>query len=129
MVPPLQPLDIAQTRTTPRVVFAQETRTLIMQGESYPENSFQFFGRILAWTEDYLTRADGITLSVDIPYMNSSSTKCMLDLLDRLADAHVRGIPVRVVWTYDPKNPRALDLAKDFEEEVTLPFDIVPSRG
>jgi hypothetical protein len=54
--------------------------------------------------------------------MNSSSIKCMLDILDALEAAHKEGKAVSVNWIYDPENPRALDLAEEFRSEVTLPF-------
>lgn len=123
-------LDLPQTRTTPRVLFDPQTRTLILQGESYPENSFQFFETILSWVDDYLVeRREAITISVDMPYMNSSSTKCMLDLLDRFEDAYRRGQPILLHWCYDAENGRALDLAEEFKEEVTFPFETVATRG
>jgi hypothetical protein len=123
-------LDLPQTRTTPRVLFVPETRTLTLQGESYPENSFQFFEPILSWVDDYLAQGhEAITIAVDMPYMNSSSTKCMLDLLDRFEDAYRRGQPILMHWSYDPENGRALDLAEEFREEVTFPFETVAARG
>lgn len=126
----MQLLDLPQTRTTPLVHFAPETRTLTLKGESYPENSFQFFEPILSWV-DYLLaeRHEPITIAVDMPYMNSSSTKCMLDLLDRFEDAWRHGQPVLMHWYYDPNNGRALELAEEFREEVSFPFETVPARG
>ena len=126
----IEPLDLQPTRTTPRVSFAPETRTLALKGESYPENSFQFFEPILFWVEAYLgERHETITIAVDMPYMNSSSTKCMLDLLDRFEDAWRRGQPVVMRWYYDPDNGRALELAEEFREEVSFPFETVAARG
>ncbi len=126
----MESLDLPQTRTTPRVSFAPQTRTLTLQGESYPENSFQFFEPILAWVDGYLgERREAITIAVNMPYMNSSSTKCMLDLLDRFEDAWRHGQPVLMHWYYDPDNGRALELAEEFREEVSFPFETVPARG
>jgi hypothetical protein len=123
-------LDLLQTRTTPRVLFDLATHTLTLKGESYPENSFQFFEPILAWVDDYLgEHHETITIVVDMPYMNSSSTKCMLDLLDRFEDAYRRGQPILLHWSYDQENGRALDLAEEFKEEVTFPFETVATRG
>ncbi|WP_295383868.1 DUF1987 domain-containing protein [uncultured Thiodictyon sp.] len=126
----MHPLDLPPTRTTPRILFDPAARTLTLKGESYPENSFQFFEPILAWVDDYLReRHETITIAVDMPYMNSSSTKCMLDLFDRFEDAYRGGQPILLHWSYDPDNGRALDLAEEFKEEVTFPFETVAARG
>lgn len=126
----MQRLELPQTRTTPHVQFVPETRTLTIKGESYPENSFVFFEPILAWVEEWLAEPhEAITVVVDMPYMNSSSTKCMLDLLDRFEDAYRQGQPVLMHWLYDPDNGRALDLAEEFREEVTFPFETVAHGG
>lgn len=128
--PTIGSLDLPQTRTTPHVLFTPENRTLTLRGESYPENSFRFFEPILSWVDAYLgERHEAITIVVDMPYMNSSSTKCMLDLLDRFEDAWRAGQLVLLHWYYDPDNERALDLAEEFREEVSFPFETVAGHG
>lgn len=125
----MPPLDLASSRTTPRVRFDADSRTLTVRGESYPENAFQFYEPILAWVDGYLAEPRGpITIVLDMPYMNSSSTKCMLDLLDRFEDAFRRGQPVLLHWHYDPHNERALDLAEEFREELSFPFETVAAH-
>lgn len=122
----MNPLELPQTRTTPAVRFSPETGEIALKGESYPENSFTFFEPILAWIDAWLAEPRAaIRISIDMPYMNSSSTKCMLDLLDRFEDAWRRGQPVQLHWYYDPDNGRALDLAEEFREEITFPFEAV----
>lgn len=117
--------SIPQTASTPRVSFDPQGRTLSISGESYPENSFQFYAPIIQWGRESLAAGEGFSLDINVSYMNSSSTKCMLDLLDLLQDAHDRGVKVSITWRYDRDNPRSLDLAEEFREEVTLPFAIV----
>ncbi len=121
----MEHLEIPQTSSTPQIVFTTETCTLVIAGESYPENSFLFYGPVLAWVKQYLKENENLTLDITITYMNSSSTKCMLDLLDILEDAAGRGARVGIVWRHDPENPRSLELAEEFCEEVTFAFEIV----
>ncbi|QEM69299.1 DUF1987 domain-containing protein [Geobacter sp. FeAm09] len=118
-------LDMPQSSSTPLIRFDLAERKMRISGESYPENSFGFYAPVFDWVKEYLAGADELHLDIDISYMNSSSTKCVLDLLDLLEDAHARGAKVDIVWRYDTENPRSLDLAEEFQEEVTLPFSIV----
>jgi len=117
-------LNIARTTSTPEVRFDQGSRTLIVTGESYPENSFDFYAPVLDWLTANLPSMSEMTLVVSVTYMNSSSIKCMLDILDAMEEAHTAGKGVSVVWNYEKDNPRALDLAEEFRSEVTIPFSV-----
>ncbi|GAB6037935.1 DUF1987 domain-containing protein [Fundidesulfovibrio butyratiphilus] len=125
----MQPLDIPASSASPAIRFQADPPTLLIRGESYPENSFEFYAPVLSWLGDALGQVPSFTADINVSYMNSSSTKCMLDLLDLLEEAAGRGVNVRAVWRYDPENPRSLDLAEEFQEEVTFPFDIVTEAG
>jgi hypothetical protein len=117
---------ITQSTSTPAVSFDPVERKMLITGESYPENSFAFYGPIAGWVKEYLGIVDELNLEINVSYMNSSSTKCMLDLLDLFEDAYLRGLNVSITWRYDRENPRSFDLAEEFKEEVTLPFSIIP---
>ena len=122
-------LNIEATLSTPMIRFDPESSLLQLAGESYPENSFEFYGPVLALLKEALAENRSLNLEVNIRYMNSSSTKCVLDMLDMLEEASKRNVRVEIVWYYDRENPRSLDLAEEFQEEVTLPFTIVPTEG
>lgn len=117
--------SLAQTQSTPLILFDETTHTLSIVGESFPENSFAFYAPVLDWLKQYLLRNQVLVLDLAITYMNSSSTKCMLDLLDLMEDAHARGVQVSVIWRYDQENPRSFELAEEFSEEVSFTFEIV----
>ena len=123
----MQDLSYPATASSPKVSSDALTGVLRLEGESYPENSFEFFSPILAWVEAWLAR-DGraLTLDLRLTYLNTSSIKCLMDLLDALEEAHRAGRTVAVTWRYDPENDRALDLAEEFKEDLTLPFAILP---
>ena len=119
-------IDIAATKSSPRITFSEQDNTLILSGESYPENSFAFFEPVFAWLRDRLGRNKELHVSINISYMNSSSTKCMLDLLDLLGDKSRHNCATSVSWHYERENDRALELAEEFQEEAAVPFRIIP---
>lgn len=118
-------LSIEATKSRPRVEYIEQDNVLSITGESYPENSFEFFAPVFTWLREQLPQLDKLTFQVHIQYMNSSSTKCMLDILDLLSERLQEGAKVRVRWYYDAGNERALDLAEEFKEDLEIPFDIV----
>jgi len=121
--------EIEATSSTPHIRYDEGTHTLSVSGESYPENSFEFYAQVFEWLAKTLESAPLFRLSLEVSYMNSSSTKCVLDILDLLCEASERGCDARVIWLYDAENERALDLAEEFKEDIDIPFDIVPVRG
>jgi hypothetical protein len=122
-------LNIQKTGSTPLISFDAARGVLSIQGESYPENSFDFYTPVLAWLSQALASLPALELQIQVSYMNSSSIKCMLDILDAMEEAHTAGKAVTVRWLYDPENPRALELAEEFRSEVTLPFEICATAG
>ncbi len=120
-------LILAKTKSTPEIAFDAATGILSMAGESHPENSFVFFRPILGWLDEFLEHTTGpVVFNAHLEYLNTGSTKCLMDILDKLEDAHRAGRPVKVNWYYDAENDRSLSNAEEFKEEVTLPFHINP---
>ena len=124
----MKTLSILGSQSTPTVTGDWEQGRLIMQGDSYPENSFEFFAQIIAWIERYLKTKEAsapLSLELRLVYLNTSSVKAMMDIFDLLEDAHKQGRPVSVNWYYDPRNERVVDLADEFREDCSFPFEIV----
>lgn len=99
---------------------------MALSGESYPENAFEFYKPLLNWVSRYLQDgASAVTAEIALSYLNTSSIKSVMDLLDLLEAAHRGGRQVSVRWSYHKDNDRALEMIEEFKEEVTLPFFIV----
>ncbi len=123
----MEDLMIPAGASTPAVTFCAETARLRIEGESYPENSLRFYQPLIAWVGQRLALDERpLTLEICLSYLNTSSIKCIMDILDDLEEAHQRGRPVSVNWFYDEENDRALEMAEEFREELTLPFGVVP---
>ncbi len=126
----MEKLLIEGGTSSPSVSFDDETGLLEIGGESYPENSFEFYAPVMEWLKAFLKENKRpVSFKITLSYLNTSSTKCMIDLLDELESAHARGTPVRVEWYYDGDNERARDTIDEFKEDFTMPFEVVPRAG
>lgn len=126
----LDRLQQVATPSTPAIDFDPATGTLRLVGESYPENAFEYFRPLLGWVARFVDEgATPIVAEIALSYLNTSSIKSVMDLLDLLEAAHRRGRQVTVRWSYAEDNERALEMIEEFKEEVTLPFFIVPVAG
>lgn len=118
-------LNIPSTQSTPGIETDHAGGLVRMHGDSYPENSFEFFGPVIEWIETFLRdEKRPLKLELQLVYMNTSSVKAMMDIFDMLEEAHAADQNVSVAWYYDPRNERVLDLADEFREDCTFPFDI-----
>jgi len=122
----MKQLSIPGTQSTPAIEADWDSGVLSMQGDSYPENSFELFQQVIDWVDSYLVQAARpLTLELRLLYLNTSSIKAMMDIFDLLEEAHHAGKPVAVNWRYDTRNERVAELAEEFKEDCTFPFAIL----
>jgi hypothetical protein len=118
--------EIAPTQSSPAIKADAQSGTLEMRGDSYPENSYEFFTPVMEWVEEYLRESQNpLRLDLHLLYLNTSSVKAMMDIFDMLQDASAGGRDVTVCWYYDSENERIAELAEEFKEDCTFPFEIV----
>jgi hypothetical protein len=120
-------INFSQTSSTPLVRTDIPSGRLVMAGDSYPENPFEFFQPIIDWVDSFLDRGQTpLVCDLELMYLNTSSIRAMMDIFDRLEEAHQSGRAVSVRWSYDPDNERVGELAEEFREDCTFPFTIAP---
>ena len=118
-------LNITGTQSTPAIQGDWQAGTLTMQGDSYPENSYELFGQVIEWVERFLAQEQRpLALDLRLLYLNTSSIKAMMDIFDLLEEAHRDGRAATVTWHYDRRNERVAELAEEFREDCTFPFVI-----
>ncbi|MFP4461144.1 MAG: DUF1987 domain-containing protein [Thermotogota bacterium] len=118
-------LHIDQTPSSPEVTFDVKQEIFKIEGESYPENSFEFYKPVFKWFDDVFPTIKQMVLHLKISYMNSSSVKCILDIMNILEEAYAKGKDCKIKWFYDEENSRSLELAEDFKEDLKLPFEVL----
>lgn len=119
-------LAIPASDSTPAIRSDWAAGRLEMSGDSYPENSFELFQPVLDWISRYLLDSSApLALELQLLYLNTSSVRAMMDIFDTLQDAYDKGRTVGVTWRYDRDNERVADLAGEFKEDYSFPFDII----
>ena len=114
------------TQSTPEINFDPEKNLLVIKGESYPENSFKFYGPILEWLKEYLSQVEEeVDVEVMISYLNTSSIKSMMGFFDLLEQNYKAGTEINIDWYYEEENELAYETGLEFEELIEIPFNIV----
>jgi SiaC family regulatory phosphoprotein len=120
-------LEIQPTKISPLVKYYEGENMLEINGESYPENAVEFFRPVLDWLEEHLSENEGMfTLNLKLTYFNTSSSKCLLDLIDRLEDRHGVKPDVQVKWFHQQEDEDMMESGEEFAEGLELPFTLVP---
>jgi hypothetical protein len=107
---------IDATSRTPAIKLDPEAGTLLIAGESYPEDVRSFFNELTAQITNYLfTGPASFDVDIKLTYFNSSSARALMELLDQLEDA-ASSVVVNVNWYCDPDD----DITREFAEDIAL---------
>jgi hypothetical protein len=122
---PMNNLTIARTKYTMEVNFDKDAGILEMSGSSYPENALDFFGPIIEWIRNYISRVNKpLVLNIRLNYLNTSSTKCILDIFEILEQYYKNDGSVKINWYYaeDDEDIRETgdELAEDFDFPIAF---------
>lgn len=122
-------LDIKPTAITPGVVFDEASGTLEFSGQSYPEDSVPFYMEIENHVERYLEETHKpLTIVFKLDYFNTSSSKCLLNLLETVERYHETCKNILVKWYYAADDEDMHNNGVDFGLDVLLPFEFIPVK-
>ncbi|MBJ7552618.1 biofilm regulation phosphoprotein SiaC [Marinomonas ostreistagni] len=119
-------IKIVSTQSTPLIETDSTRGVIYMEGDSYPENSFEFYSDLVKWVSHYLKESERpLVVELALLYLNTSSIKVMMDIFDELEEAHQVGREITVNWRYDVDNERVAELAEEFKEDCSFSFNII----
>jgi len=122
----MQALNIEETKFTMKIDFDPITGFCSMDGNSYPEDAISFFEPIVDWLKDYISQVKGpVKLRIRLNYLNSSSSKCFMDIFDTLDDYHVAGGDVFVEWVYNEDDDEIHDSGEELLEDMSFRYEFV----
>ena len=121
----MEHLEITRTKFSLQIHCNAETGLCEMEGSSYPENAFEFFKPVQQWMTRYFTEVGSrILLDLKLEYLNTSSSKCILDLFKTLEDYVRQGGEVQVNWYYEQDDEDMMETGEEFLEDLELPFSL-----
>lgn len=115
------------TKSTPSIELIDKEHHLIFKGQSYPENAYSVYEPIYKWLDEYFLAYKDEETTVDffLSYINTSSTKCLIILFEKLNQAYALGKKIIVNWYYDQENGFDYDMGQDFQEDIDIPFNFI----
>lgn len=117
-------LVIEATKSTPEIKFSSGSGILEINGNSYPENPFEFYEPAVEWIENAIKLKLPISLIFRLNYYNTSSSKQVLDIIDLLEDYFQSGGQAKAVWCYRDGDQEQKENGEDFFEGIEMPNTI-----
>ena len=114
-------LSIPASARTPAIDFDFGKNHLKLSGESYPEDVTEFYKPLFSTLDAYLAELGpgrSCRFDFELVYINSSSAKALMMLMDKLDAAASNGATVDVYWFYDEEDDTMQELGEEFGEDL-----------
>lgn len=122
----IENLLVEGTVKTPTVVLDADAGVLLIRGRSIPENTIDFFSPINNWVDSYCAvPKDKTTFQIRLEYFNTSTSKCLLDLLRKFENINKFRSEVTVEWYYEINDDDMEEAGQDYQAIVELPFNMI----
>lgn len=111
----------------PTVDFNTETGKCTLSGESFLEDTIEFYDPLVQWLEGFTTEIKKpVVFEIKLTYFNTSTSRSILDLLNILKDYEEDGGEVTINWYYDEDD---IDMEEDIEDymlDTGLEINMIP---
>ena len=109
----------------PHVSFNAETGHCTLEGESYLENTWEFYENLVNWLRSYAETGQPIYFDFRLTYFNTSSSKGILEVLEFLKEYQKTGGTIELKWYYPEEDEDILEEAEDFVEDTQLAIELI----
>jgi len=130
----MENLYIEPTEFSPRIIFDTNTKKFELIGISRPEDVIAFYESILFKTEKYIQKVISeindfesfeFNLKFDLIYMNSASSKYILQILDHFKQLFSKGAKINVDWYYEDIDDQIFEDGEDLSDVIKIPFNLI----
>ncbi len=111
----------------PTVNFNAETGVCEITGESYLEETVEFYAPLIKWLEEYTADSENTKISFNfkLTYYNTSSSKRIVDILLILKSFEEKGKEVEVNWYYEEDDLDIVEEVEDFMKISRLSINLI----
>jgi hypothetical protein len=116
----------SDTFFTPNVNFDAVSGKCVLSGESYLENTVEFYKTLLEWLKSYMQTQKALQFHFSLSYYNTSSNKALLQVMNLLKSYEKQGGKVDAYWYYNEDDDDMREEAEDYELDSDLKLNIIP---
>ena len=120
----MEDLYLKKTFNSPEVEFIADKGELSLEGRSIPEDPGEFFELLIDWINEYfLNPAKDTLMNIRLEYINSGSSKYMLEVLRIMKINHDAGKGVQIKWYFEEGDESIQELGVHYEQTIQIPFE------
>lgn len=111
----MENLEIDKTNQTPHIIFKTNGDFLI-KGISTPDNVQKLYQPVFNWLNEFQgTKPLAVNLTLEIDYLNTSSTRILVELLNLINSFKQHDTAINIVWCYEEGDDDMLELGEDLQ--------------
>ena len=122
----MQILEILKTDESPYILFNPNEGFLMLEGKSLPEDIKEFYdpleNAVLSYIKDPRPKT---TVKIYLYYLNSSSTKRLLQIISHLENLYKCGYEVNLMWYCLENDEDMMEEGEEFARLTELPLQII----
>ncbi len=100
----------------PSVNFNVKTGICEITGESFLEDTVDFYRQLIDWVDKYIKDIRGpLALIIKLSYFNTSTSRSILDILNLLKDYEEEAGEVVINWHFDEND---VDMEEDIDDYI-----------
>jgi hypothetical protein len=123
----MENLIIPFKKRSPQIEF-KTTGDLSILGNCFPEDPKSFFVPITEWLTEFKAVHTGeVNLSIDLNYVNTSSVKILLELIQNLTGNFKS--KVKINWIYEIEDEDMLEVGEDLEKVSEFKFNFQSKKS
>lgn len=114
-------IKLRPTVNTPAIILDPSRGIFKMYGRSSPENSLRFYEPVRNALSSTI-EANKLDVRIKMEYFNTSSSKCIYDVLKDIKALENKGVDIKVRWYYDQYDEDMMEAGEDYSDLLDLPF-------
>ncbi len=101
-------------------------RKIELKGKSTPENAVQFYYPVINNIKKLFSNVTGtVHVDISLEYFNTSSSKCIFDMLRMLKAMESTDRSIQVNWYYEEDDEDMLETGEDYEDILGMAFKYI----
>lgn len=122
----MENLNVEGSAKTPAVNFVYNGGSMELKGRSIPENSVEFYQPLNECIDSYSSNPKKKTiLDSKLEYFNTFSSKCILDLFEKLENLNGEATDVIVNWYLEQDDEDVEEAGEVYQAIIGLPFNTI----
>ncbi|MEA3316596.1 MAG: DUF1987 domain-containing protein [Bacteroidota bacterium] len=133
----MEKINIEETEFSPKVIFDPQKSKFELSGVSRPEDVVEFFESVSLKIDSFIIDAlknidnfneKAIDMKFDLNYINSASSKYILQIIDSFKKLYLKGVELNIQWYFDDDDDQILEDGEDLSDVIQIPFDFIARK-